>query len=152
VPLKPASDAHALFAKCSCAASLGRGTGEAAHGVALPPGAAGGFYLGLAVPATAGDGDGTRADADAAEGRDAEQEQVGTGGRQAARRRAGRAARTWRRLGAAPAVADTHLTFSYSYSKSRLAVACATSGDFQRGCTSQQGADGEGRKGITAHT
>ena len=44
--------------------------GEAAHGVALPPRAAGGFYLGLAIPATAGDGDGTRADADAADGRD----------------------------------------------------------------------------------
>ena len=39
--------------------------GEAAHGVALPPRAAGGFYLGLA-PATAGDRDGTRADADGA--------------------------------------------------------------------------------------
>ena len=63
--------------------------GEAAHGVALPPRAAGGFYLGLAIPATAGDGDGTRADADAADGCDAEQEQVGTGGGQAARRRPG---------------------------------------------------------------
>jgi hypothetical protein len=58
--------------------------------IALPPGAAGGSYLGLAVPAPAGDGDGTRTDADAAECRDAEQEQVGTGGGQAAaRRRAG---------------------------------------------------------------
>jgi len=32
-------------------------------------------------------GDGARADADGAEGRDAEQEQVSTGGRQAGRRR-----------------------------------------------------------------
>ena len=34
-------------------------------------------------------GDGSRADADGAEGRDAEQEQVSTGGRQASRRRPG---------------------------------------------------------------
>ena len=34
-------------------------------------------------------GDGARADADGAEGRDAEQEQVSTGGRQASRRRPG---------------------------------------------------------------
>jgi hypothetical protein len=39
--------------------------------------------LDLAVPATPGDGDGTRADADGAEGRDAEQEEVSAGGRQA---------------------------------------------------------------------
>ena len=78
-----AAGTHAPFVTGSYAASPGRGIrGEAAHGVALPPGAAGGFYLDLAVPATPGDGDGTRADADAAEGRDAEQEQA-AGGRTA---------------------------------------------------------------------
>src|SRR5207245_5570961 len=87
------SGPHALFAAGSCGLPLpGRGQRERrSHArIALPHGAAGGSYLGLAVPATAGDGDGTRTAADAAECRDAEQEQVSAGGRQAAaRRRAG---------------------------------------------------------------
>ena len=70
-----------LVYTCLCAASPRNGTKGKPRTVSLcRPGAAGGSYLGLAVPATAGNGDGTRADADAAERRDAEQQQVGTGG------------------------------------------------------------------------
>ena len=74
-----AAGTHAPFVTGSYAASPERDY------EGKPPGAAGGFYLDLAVPATPGDRDGTRADADAAEGRDAEQEQA-AGGRTAVAR------------------------------------------------------------------
>ena len=63
-----------LVYTCSCAASPRKG--QRGSRARCRSAAEGGrrVYLGLAVPATAGDGDGTRADADAADGRDAEQE------------------------------------------------------------------------------
>jgi hypothetical protein len=65
-----------------------RGKG-ATHGVALPPGAAGGFYLGLAVRRRRATATAPAPTPMLPRARNAEQEQVGTGGRQAARRRAG---------------------------------------------------------------
>ena len=52
-----------LVYRCSCAASPRKGTKGKPRTVSLcRPGVAGGSYLGLAVPATAGNGDGTRAE------------------------------------------------------------------------------------------